>query len=350
MKSLISLVLTTAICLSFAGILCAEDAQGRILSSEELSLSAKKSTSIEEKIYWKRSIENLLSSKVPFAFDDKGAAELTRVMKYYEVYDKRSEFVVPFRMNIDVKELSPRPLKVDKKEQWATMKAKWGTEFFSASSYISAGTNAEKSSDDVPLVVGVEGESSIFDLGLLGKVNYVSNLNNLSPDSRVDFHVKSEYSFGDSWNSNLELSWNVFGESQSLIAPSASLAAEDEGDYKVYAADIENLSVANAKVKCYPFRNLKLSLNYYYYAQNKARMSHTSPSRYLGNDTFWANYTTNGSEKELGSEINFSADFFTDSGIYSTLLAGWYTPGDAYAESPSDENVFEIRGEIVVSF
>ena len=254
---------------------------------------------------------------------------------------------------MDSKEVLQKSLQSNRKEYLTSLAARWSSDLFSTQSYISTAADKNEQTEDVPLILGIEGESSLFDLGILGKVNYVSNMNSFQESSKINFHVKSEYSLGDRWNSNLELGWDVFGESKSSYGASADSSVAELNNDSIYSPNNDNLSVVNAKVKCYPFRNLKLSLNYFQYAQNKARMSSYDPADYLLNDrmnNFWATRMTNGNATELGREINLSADITTSSGIYSNLLAGWYTPGDAYAESPSDESVFEIRGEIVVSF
>ncbi|MCK5708645.1 MAG: hypothetical protein KAI43_13435 [Candidatus Aureabacteria bacterium] len=353
MKSLI-FSLTAILCLSFTGVLYAELPTDS-LRDEEVCLNAKSREGVAERIYWRKNVKHFLSSDLPFAnLEDDSRAEATLMLKHFDLYSAvRPISIASFKMSIEASETRPLFVNSNKKERWLGVKAKWITEYFSATSYITAGADDNKMTEDVPIVMGVESESEVFDLGIIGKANYISDLNNVSASSRMDFQLKSEYSLGDRWNSNLELGWNVFGSSDEEYTSSVSSLANASNDYTVHANASDNLSVLNAKVKCYPFRNLKLSLNYYHYSQNKAKIGRYDPSNYIGgnsNGSLWANRVTNGYNTELGSEINVSADLQMNSGIYSTLLAGWYNPGEAYEESSGDENVFEIRGEIVVSF
>lgn len=354
MKSLIILILTAMLCLSVTGVLSADTYQNNLLSDEEVSLSAKSSVGIVEKIYWKKTIDGFFPSRIPFSFSHKGSdkSDFSVMIKHFDIFTSQTEKINSLQIQIDSTEVGYHYLPSTRKERWIGMKTRWTSDFFRASSYLSTGADADEPLNDVPLVAGIEGESSLFDLGILGKVNYIGNLNSLSSSSRMDFHVKSEYDVGDRWNSNLQLSWDIFGESREPYDPVATSAIKSQDQQRaIFSTGADNLSVVNAKVKCYPFRNLKLALNYYQYAQKEAKVSQYTPHQYK-RDRFnpWASRITNGSDRDLGKELNVSADIHTGSGIYSSLLAGWYTPGDAYAEASGDENVFEIRGEIVVSF
>ena len=128
--------------------------------------------------------------------------------------------MIPFNSGISIEEYRSFG-KYDINEKWMVFSADWQSELFSAKSYLKAGSKLEEPSNEVPFIAGIEGKSSIYDLGLIGKVKYVSNLNNFESASRVDFQLKSKYSIGDRWNSNLELSWNVFGESRASMPVSS---------------------------------------------------------------------------------------------------------------------------------
>ena len=352
MKSLTIIVLTTILCLFTACDLSAEINKDDFLREEGVSFSSEKREGIADAIYWKRDISHML----PFSFKTKKADESRSsiMINHFELYTNELAYINAFEISAEFNEIKPKYFQSDKKQRSVGIKADWSSDLFSATGFISAGSDADEMTDDVPLVMGVESESSIFDLGILGKANYVSNMNSFSDSSRLDFHIKSEYDLGDKWNSNLQLGLDVIGDSKDPYSSSVdTFRGIKENDYSVYSAAGDNLSILNANVKCYPFRNLKVAVNYYYYTQNDAKVSSYAPAYTLGDtrsSSRWSNRITNGNDTQLGSEINFSADIKSGSGIYSTLLAGWYNPGEAYEESSGDENVFEIRGEIVVSF
>jgi hypothetical protein len=350
-KALIACALTALLCFSFSAAALAGDPSGRLFGDEEISLLSSEKTGVEEKIYWEKPAEELQLPDNSFLFGEKEAAgsDISMMMKNIGIYSANSELITAMHIDIDYAEIRNRPLQGLQSERWVTLRNKWGNDILTANSYISAGASQEEGAKDMPLVAGVSGVSRIYDLGIQGRVEYVSNVNAEESTSRMDVHLNSEYPLTDKWQTNLQFNWDIFGDSREPYQASAtSLASASEPS--VFSASSDNLSVMNAKVKCYPFRNLQLSLNYYNYTQTKARVSRYTASSASSRNSFLASRMTNGSGQDLGREINFSADLLTNYGISSNLLAGWYTPGNAYEESPSDENILEIRGEIVVSF
>jgi hypothetical protein len=344
-KSLNKFMLTTILCLCCIQNVFSENKKDSILGNDDVFLTPNKQ-GVSGNIYWKRSIDNYFSSGMPFVRTKD--SDYSFMVRHFDLFSREFESLTPMKLNIDSISVRNESLFLDKKEQWIRLETKWLADIMTAYGFIESGSGADEESS-MPLVSGITGQSSVLDLGLEAGVRHVSELNR-SNSSHADYRVKGTYALNEKWKSDLEFGWDVIGETQG--ASGTEVLSELPGQASSLSAS-NDLSIFNTRVKCYPFRNLKLSLNYYYYAQKKARLSHYNSFNYKEEyNSILARRAADGISEDSGRELNVSADLYTKYGFYSTLLAGWYNTdaGGQIQESSSDENVFEIRGEIVVSF
>jgi hypothetical protein len=345
-KSLNRFALTTILCLCCIQNVFSENKKDSILGNDDIFLTPK-NHGVSGNIYWKRSIDNYFSSGMPFVRTKD--SDYSYMVKHFDLFSREFESLTSMKLNIDSVSVRNEPLFLDKKDQWIRLETKWLADIMTAYGFIESGSSVDEQQTSMPLVTGITGRSSVLDLGLEAEVKHVGELNT-NASSHADYKVKGSYALNKKWKSDLEFGWDLIGETQGAAETKA--VSELSGQPSSLSAS-NNLSIFNTRVKCYPFRNLKLSLNYYYYAQKKARMSHYNSFNYKEeNNSILARRAADGISEDSGRELNVSADLYTKYGFYSTLLAGWYNTdaGDQIQESSSDENVFEIRGEIVVSF
>ncbi len=328
-KSLISLTLTTAIFILFRVAVFADDS-ALFNDDSNLLINMKKSPcGISQSFYWKSPVET------PLNFNPlKKQIDMVDYFNKYKCNFNLKNIKTSLKIREFISIYADRKIL---KEQWVSLSTNL-VEDAPIEGFFMAGKNSE-TADTLPVILGLKAQKNIFDAVFTSKLDYVCDLNNIPSTGRVNFHLKSNYEIGDRWNSNLEVAFSIFGKSKSnSIEKQASIyPAYEKNSDEIIA---EDLSVAKAKLKLHPFKNMKLSLNYSYYTKQLKRYSFS----YDNPVNIFSGYNN------CKRELNFTADFFNGSNISSSLLAGWYKPGKEYAESPGDDSVFEIRGEIVVSF
>ena len=113
-----------------------------------------------------------------------------------------------------------------------------------------------------------------------------------------------------------------------------------------YSPLTTNIHIINANLMVEPVEKLALILDYYHYLQDsKLAMSMGDP--YQDNGGVAA--VTNGTDKALGNEVDVIAEYDYTEDVSTQLYLAWFWPGDAYS-APADDDAYEIRGEIIVSF
>lgn len=152
--------------------------------------------------------------------------------------------------------------------------------------------------------------------------------------------VKGFYNFDYSISSQLKLAWQYFGDFNKSYIPNVTENAG--GD--IYSPKLANMNILNISLACMTSRKMFMSVDYYYYLQDKLKVSSTA-------DTYSriANSVTSGTSKHLGQELDIQAVYNNSENWTSRLFAGWFEPGNALNPG-EDSKTFEIRGEIVVNF
>ena len=140
--------------------------------------------------------------------------------------------------------------------------------------------------------------------------------------------------------------------------PQIKVAAEYNGDQgekggtqsvevarnTIFSPDESNIGVMNLALACSPMRNMFMSVEYYYYLQDRLQVQNFS-----NNPGALRIASTNGQSQDLGQEFDLRTVLaFTDY-VRSELFAGVFNKGKAYANN-DDNKTFEIKGEIVVNF
>lgn len=115
----------------------------------------------------------------------------------------------------------------------------------------------------------------------------------------------------------------------------------------VFSPVLSNIHILNAGLSLYPTQNLKAFFDFYYYRQDH------EVAQLLG-DPFQDNggigVATNGTDEELGAEIDFGVDYKYTEDVSTQLYAGWFFPGEAYDNVSPENTAFEVRGELLVNF
>ena len=331
-KSLIiTMILTTTIVFLTGTSVFSED-----LNYEQgLLLNIDSNIQSNHHFYWKSSNETLLDFDIL-----KENIHSPKMVDYYDKY--KNEFNIEgIKAEIKIKKfVSFYADKKLAKEQWLILSTNI-FEDFNTETYFYARSD-QTAPDNIPVILGIQTTKDFLKTQFTGKFDYICNLNSLERKGQFNLHLSSKYEVGRKWLSNIELGFSMFGKSGENYKNKDIFP-----DNNIKLSDLvpENISIANAKFNCQPFKNMKLSLNYYYYSlQSDGFGRFSNYERNFSQDLIF------GRNNNPKSELNLTADFTTENGISSSLLAGWYKPENTYAESPGDDNVFEIRGEIVVSF
>ena len=155
-------------------------------------------------------------------------------------------------------------------------------------------------------------------------------------------NIKSFYKFDTSTKSMLEIAFQYAGDRKN--SDLKDFDNNNAARSTIFAPKQSNISTFNIALACLPVEKTFMSVEYFYYLQNKIQVqSFTDTSSYLGN------MFTNGNNRFLGQELNFKAVRTCSTNWKSELFAGWFDLGEAYS-NPEDNKTFEIRGEIIVNF
>jgi len=155
-------------------------------------------------------------------------------------------------------------------------------------------------------------------------------------------NIKSFYKFDTSTKSMLEIAFQYAGKRQN--SDLKDFDSKNASRSTIFSPKQSNISTFNISLACLAIEKTFMSVEYFYYLQNKIQVqSFTDESSYLGN------MFTNGNNRFLGQELNFKAVRTCSTNLKSELFAGWFDLGEAYS-NPEDNKTFEIRGEIIVNF
>lgn len=117
-----------------------------------------------------------------------------------------------------------------------------------------------------------------------------------------------------------------------------------------YSPRLSNIGILNAQLSVLPSDSWTLVLDFYYYSQAEERMM------VMGNpdmDNGGVSAPTNGTESDLGMELDVILEYDYTEDVNTQLVAAWFKPGDAYnfpTNDDSPDDVVELRAELRISF
>lgn len=117
-----------------------------------------------------------------------------------------------------------------------------------------------------------------------------------------------------------------------------------------YSPELSNIGILNAQLSVIPSDDWTLVLDFYYYTQASKRVMSMENEDM---DNGGVNAFTNGTDKDLGMELDLVLEYDYTEDVSTQLVGAWFKPGDAY-EVPTNDNspddVFELRAEMRISF
>ena len=114
----------------------------------------------------------------------------------------------------------------------------------------------------------------------------------------------------------------------------------------VYSPSLTNIYILNLMGSVKPTEKTKVALDYYHYMQDEEIAMAMGD---VDQDNGGISAVTNGTDSNLGDEIDVILSYDYTKDVLTSLYAGWFFAGDAYA-STNDDTAFEVRGEIKVLF
>jgi hypothetical protein len=188
--------------------------------------------------------------------------------------------------------------------------------------------------------VGARGHASFRKMEINGELSYEELMASSVASPAVKAALSGSYRF-DSLQSTVELGWRYADENPVRDLDVYRSAAYTPGS--IYAPDFSNISILNVSMACRPAHNMFMSVDYFHYVQDQLQAQSFSRG-------FWQEQRyTNGESRDLGQELDIKATYTYSDSWKSEWFAGWFAPGEAYANT-DDTKTFEIRGEIVVNF
>ena len=202
-----------------------------------------------------------------------------------------------------------------------------------------------------PVTLGMRGDVWPTEpLQLWAEADYQFNQYTSSQDlSAWAATLGGSYTFEFTWHPALSLGYTIASGDEDPT----NLSDDYEGFQELfeynyygyaYSPRLENIQFINAKLSVLPLENLTLALDYYHYWQlEEVAMQMTDSFQDNGGVATF----TNGSDSDLGNEIDVVAGYDYTEDVSTQLYLAWFLPGSAYEP---DDTAFEIRGEILVSF
>lgn len=197
-----------------------------------------------------------------------------------------------------------------------------------------------------PIIFGIRGDiTPIENLDLWGEVAYETGDIGDQDLGAFGADVGATYTFADvAWRPTLGAGW-TFGQGDDTDADFYEFYEYNYYGY-AYSPEVSNIHILNANLMVEPVEKLALILDYYHYIQDEEKVQVMGdPTQ----DNGGVMAATNGTDKTLGNELDLIAEYDYTEDVSTQLYLAWFWPGDAY-DSPADDDAYEIRGEIIVSF
>ena len=209
----------------------------------------------------------------------------------------------------------------------------------------------EESTDAKPVIVGLLGSVSPMQaLDLHAEVDIERGDANSTQDLEAwALELGGSYIFDAAWEPAVSLRY-VYGSGDDNPTDGKNKNFVEGAEYEylgyAYSPVRSNIHIINASLSILPMENLTLIADYYHYIQAET-VAQTMGDILQDNGGYMP--LTNGTSDKLGNEIDLIAEYDYSEDVSTQLYVAWFLPGDAY-NSPADETVVEIRGEILVSF
>ncbi len=169
------------------------------------------------------------------------------------------------------------------------------------------------------------------------------------------FDLGAVYVFDVTWEPAIALAYTfASGDDGDDAADPSGKMFDPMFNYNYYgyafSPRLSNIGIFNAQLSVLPSDAWALVLDFYYYAQQQAReMSVGNPDM----DNGGVRAMTNGSDKDLGMELDLILEYDYTEDVSVQLVGAWFKPGKAYevpGNNNSPDDVFELRAELRISF
>ncbi len=238
-------------------------------------------------------------------------------------------------------------LSFDKDRDFWGFNASYAGDNWTAEAYI-MGLQDKLDSGIEPLALGVRGDITPIDgLTTWGEAVYEDGTLGAHDLNSFALQLGGKYQIpGCPWKSEVHLEW-TFGSGGPDLDDSFVQFFEYNYYGYVFSPVLTNIHILNAGLSLYPTENLRAFFDFYYYRQDDA-VAQLMGDPFQDNGGIGA--ATNGTDEELGAEIDFGVDYRYTEDVSSQLYAGWFFPEGAYRGVTEDNSAFEVRGELLVNF
>jgi len=201
-----------------------------------------------------------------------------------------------------------------------------------------------KKGTDNTYLPGIRGDiTPIENLDLWGEFTYAFNDGDMDA---IGANLGAKYQFANTtWKPTIGLAYAYGAGDKAGVDVFPDTAEYNYYGY-AYSPALSNIHIFNANLTVQPVEKLALTLDYYHYLQDEKMKMNMADSN---QDNGGISALTNGTDDALGDELDIIANYDYTQDVSTQLYLAWFMPGDAYS-SPNDDDAYEIRGEIVVSF
>ena len=221
----------------------------------------------------------------------------------------------------------------------------YNAESWNAEAYAFA-ISDESVANDQPISIGIRGDALPNDaLDVWGEFTYQLGESGAADYDAFAAEVGLTILFNFAWEPALSVRY-IFATGDETSADNEAFNELYEYDYYGYAfsPSRSNIQIFNAQLSALPMDNVTVMADYYYYAQDETVIASAGDA---WQDNGGVSALTNGLDDQLGSEIDFVAEYDYSEDVSTQFYVALFFPGDAYTV---DDTALEVRGEILVSF
>ncbi|EKD27448.1 MAG: hypothetical protein ACD_79C00719G0004 [uncultured bacterium] len=200
--------------------------------------------------------------------------------------------------------------------------------------------------DETSLVaLGARGKTSVSKIQINGEFTYEDFMVSKIENPGFKASLNGMYSFESEIQPQVKVAWQYADSSPSNDnAENNFLELYSKNQRNIFSPENNNISILNFSLACSPKNNMFMSIDYYHYLQDQLQKQAFSK-----NYASYNSLSTNGTNKDLGQEIDLKATFLHSEFFQSSIFAGWFERGEAYSNTDNTKT-FEIKGEIIVNF